>query len=261
MTRATPHVVVAPDPAAVAEAGARLWVDSARQAVPERPVFAVALAGGNTPRELYRAVAQQPDLDWAWHRTHIFFTDERAVDPRDARSNFRLAREALLDDVPLAASQVHRLEADAPDLEMAARDYEAALRTVLAPPPHAPPALDLVFLGVGSDGHTASLFPGARSLEVRDRWVLAVDEPAAQPPRRLTLSLPVLSAALRIVFVVTGREKAEVVARVLEGDAAGAGAARPLPAALVHPAPGRLVWLLDEAAASRLTRTPRGVGA
>ncbi len=251
MSRPKAHVVVAPDAAGVASAGARLWVDSVRQTPSERTVFSVALAGGKTPRELYRTVAQQPDLDSAWHRTHVFFTDERAVDPRDARSNYRLARESLLDDVPLSPAQVQRMEGEGPDLESAALAYESVLRTVLAPPPHAPPALDLVFLGIGADGHTASLFPSSCALDVRDRWVLAVDEKSAEPPRRLTLTLPVLSAAHRVVFVATGREKADIVARALESDRVE------LPAARVQPAPGRLVWLLDEAAASGLTRTAR----
>src|SRR5688572_21559124 len=253
MQRSHPHVIVVPDSAAAADAGARLWVDTVRQALAAHGVFHVALAGGTTPRDMHRKVSEQADLDYAWHRTHVFFGDERAVPPDDDRSNFGIASEALIDCVPLSPQQVHRMEGEAPDLAAAAERYAGTLAEVLAPPAHAPPVFDLIWLGLGTNGHTASLFPNSPALAVRDRWVVAVNEAAADPPRRLTLTVPVLNASRRIIFLVTGSEKAAIVAEVLEGEYAPDR----LPAQIIQPAPGRLVWLLDEAAAARLARTAR----
>lgn len=251
-----PHLVVAADAEAVAQAGARLWVDSVRVALAARGAFHVALAGGATPGALHRAVAEQPDLDFAWHRTHAWFGDERAVPPTDPRSNYRAARESLFDAVPLPEEQVHRMAGEEADPEVAAARYAAALAGALGDGLPGAPVLDLVWLGLGADGHTASLFPGSPALAVHDRAACAVADAPADPPRRITLTLPVLSAARRVVFVVTGMAKADAVAAVLE-PAAGTALDALLPAARVRPAPGRLLWLVDEAAASRLVRTPR----
>ncbi len=251
MDKPTPHLHIVADPAAVAQAGSRIWVDSMRHALAARGCFHVALAGGATPRDVHRAVVTQADLDFAWHRTHVYWSDERAVPPNDEQSNYAMAEESLLCAVPLPPSQIHRMPADADDLEAAARAYAATLARELAPAEHAPPALDLVWLGLGQEGHTASLFPGSPALKLRDRWVAAVTEAPKPPPGRLTLTFPVLDAALRVVFVVTGMGKAEIVREVLEGPYEPDR----LPAQGVRPAPGRLLWLLDEAAASRLTRT------
>lgn len=251
MSRPTPHLHVVADPAAVAQAGARIWVDSVRHALAARGIFHVALAGGNTPRDLHKAVVAQADLDFAWHRTHVYWSDERAVPPTDEHSNYLMADESLLCGVPLAPEQIHRMPADAVDLEAAARAYAATLAREVSPTEHAPPVLDLIWLGLGEDGHTASLFPGSPTLKVRDRWVAAVLDAPKPPPRRLTLTFPVLDTARRVAFVVTGRGKADIVREVLEGPYDPDR----LPAQAVRPAPGRLLWLLDEAAASKLTRT------
>jgi 6-phosphogluconolactonase len=251
-----PHLVVAADPAALAEAGARLWVDVARSSLAARAVFHVALAGGTTPAALHRVVAEQSDLDSAWHRTHAWFGDERAVPPTDRRSNYRMALDTLLGPVPLPESQVHRMEGEAPDLAGAAARYEQAMRAALGDDGTGPPVFDLVWLGLGADGHTASLFPGSPALEENHRAVIAVEGGPPDTPQRLTLTLPVLSAARRVIFVVSGTDKAEAVAATLEPAVGTPWDALP-PAARVRPAPGRLLWLVDEAAASRLTRTPR----
>ncbi|MEO6463683.1 MAG: 6-phosphogluconolactonase [Candidatus Eisenbacteria bacterium] len=251
-----PHLVVTPDPVALAQAGARLWVDSARSTLAARDVFHVALAGGTTPATLHRAVAEQADLDYPWHRTHAWFGDERAVPPSDRRSNYRMAVETLFDGVPLSEAQVHRMRGEEPDLDAAAAAYERELRTTVGEGDGGVPVLDLVWLGLGTDGHTASLFPGSPALAVSDRAVSAVDGGPAESPRRLTLTLPVLSAARRVIFVVSGAAKAEAVAAVLEPPAGAMEGDLP-PAARVQPGPGRLLWLVDEAAAARLVRTPR----
>ena len=252
-----PHLVVTPDPVALAQAGARLWVDSARSTLAARNVFHVALAGGTTPATLHRAVAEQADLDYPWHRTHAWFGDERAVPPTDRRSNYRMAVETLFDAVPLSETQIHRMRGEEADFDAAAAAYEQELRTTVGGGGDGGvPVLDLVWLGLGSDGHTASLFPGSPALAVRDRAVVAVDGGPPDSPRRLTLTLPMLSAARRVIFVVSGAAKAEAVAAVLEPPLSATDDDLP-PAARVRPAPGRLLWLLDEAAAARLVRTPR----
>jgi 6-phosphogluconolactonase len=250
MDRPPHHLHIVADEAAVAQAGARIWVDSVHHALAARGIFHVALAGGSTPRDVYKAVVAQADLDFAWHRTHVYWSDERAVPPTDEQSNYAMAEESLLCAVPMPPEQVHRMPGDAEDLDAAARAYAATLARELAPAEHAPPTLDLIWLGLGQDGHTASLFPRSRTLKVRDRWVAAVTDAAKPPPRRLTLTYPVLDAARRVAFVVTGRGKADIVREVLEGP----HEPDRLPAQGVRPAPGRLLWLLDEAAASRLTR-------
>ena len=253
MERLRPHVIIGADAAAVAHAGARLWVDAARHALAARGEIHVALAGGRTPQALYRAVAEEPDLDYAWHRTHLWWGDERAVPADDSRSNAAAATR-LLDSVPVPVAQVHVMDGGAEDLDAAAARYEAQLRAALPAAAGGLPELDLVLLGIGSDGHTASLFPGSAALEVRDRLACAVTDAPPPFPRRLTLTLPLLAAARRVVVVATGIEKSAAVAAALEP----ADPSAPLlPVARVRPGAGGLVWLLDEAAAARLTHTPR----
>jgi len=247
-----PHLVVASDPAAVAAAGARLWVDAARHALAARGAFHVALAGGTTPLATYAAVAEQPDLDFAWHRTHLWWSDERAVPADDAGSNARSVA-SFVDAVPVPSAQVHPMDGAAADLDASAERYDDALRKTIRSDGPGPPVLDLAWLGVGEDGHTASLFPRSAALGVRDRAACAVTDAPGPWPRRITMTFPILSAARRVVVVATGAAKAAAVAAALE-PAPGAGAP---PIALVRPAPGRLVWLLDEAAARALSRTPR----
>lgn len=246
MDRPPPHVHVCADPAAVAQAGARLWVDSVRHALAARGAFHVALAGGTTPRDLHKAVAAQADLDFAWHRTHVYWSDERAVPPTDEQSNYGMADESLLCAVPLSPAQVHRMPADADDLEAAARAYAATLAHELAPADHAPPALDLVWLGVGDDGHTASLFPGSRA--VRESWHRVVPSESPVPPTlRLTITPLVIAAARARLVLARGRDKAAAVSRALEG----AEDPEQCPVQLAQAG----VWLLDDDAATGLVGT------
>jgi len=247
------------DAETVARAGAGEWVRLARAAAAKGRRFRVALSGGSTPKRLYALLAAPPFAGmWDPAEVEYLFGDERAVAPDAPESNYRMARETLLDAVKAPAARVHRMEGERADLDAAATDYEARLARVCGTRPRTaggpPPALDLVLLGLGPDGHTASLFPHAPSLGERERWVVAADPPA--PPvmpqvRRLTVTLPLLARAAHVVFLVEGEAKAEPLAQVLEGprdpDA--------LPAQAVAPAKGRLVWLVDRAAASRLERT------
>ena len=242
-----PRVRIAPDAEALALLAAGEIAARVRAAAQSRGRCDLALAGGRTPRRAYALLAAAPLRDQVpWSLVHAFFGDERHVPPDHPESNYRMAREALLAHVPIPAGQVHRIRAEAVEAEAAARDYEAELRHALGLAPGALPRLDLVLLGMGADGHVASLFPGGEALSEARRLACASTIPR-QRERRVTLTLPVLNAAAAVLLLVSGADKAERVAEVLEGRSPG------LPAARLAPQ-GELLWLLDEAAAARLSR-------
>lgn len=211
-------------------------------AIAARGRCAIALAGGHTPARTYSLWAG--DFPLPWPQTHFFWGDERYVPPDDPHSNFRIFREALLDRVPVPAENVHPMPTCLPQPEDAAFAYEHTLRQFFA---SGPPAFDLILLGLGDEGHTASLFPGSPALMEKDRWVVAVDVPA-KPHRRLTLTFPVLNCAHQVFFLASGAEKREVIASLAREPEL---AARRYPAARVQPQ-GRVVWFLDRAAAAGL---------
>ena len=232
------------NPEKLAEAAARAFVEEASKAIAERGRFAVALAGGSTPKATYEALAREHASDVDWPNVHVFFGDERTVPPDHEDSNYRTAREALLDLVPVGS--VHRMRGELPP-EEAAASYEEELRIFFE---EDPPSLDLVMLGIGGDGHTASLFPETSALEVVDRLVVANPVPKLDTTR-LTLTLPFLNSARQIYFLVAGEDKAEALKEILEGDADP----RRYPAKLVRP-PGGPGWMVDRAAAGTLEKTP-----
>lgn len=237
---------VLPGPAELALAAAREFRDAARDAVANRGVFRVALAGGSTPRALYERLTRPPfRRGIAWDRSLFFFGDERCVTPDSERSNYRMAREALFEPLKIEPARIFRMRGEDPP-KRAARDYsEALLRTFTGE--RGWPRFDLVLLGLGADGHTASLFPGTRALEERTRAAAANWLPNARE-WRLTLTFPVLGAARRVVFLVAGAEKAVPAAAIVRRSR---GSSR-YPAARVRPRRGSLLWLMDEAAGSRL---------
>jgi 6-phosphogluconolactonase len=241
------EIIVADDPPALAEAAARAIVDVALEAVAARGRFTVALAGGSTPRVTYERLAQAPLRDrMPWDRTWIFFGDERGVEPDHPDSNFRMAHQALLAKVPIPPAQIARIRGEADDPEAAAAEYARRVGEVFACKRGELPRFDLVLLGMGVDGHTASLFPGSPVLKEVFRPVAAVHAAAASIPQRFTFTFPLLNAAARVMFLVAGPEKAKMVKAVLGEPGAG------LPAAMVRPTDGRLTWLLDRAAAALL---------
>ena len=204
----------------------------------------MALSGGATPRRTYELLAAPPLQDQApWDRVHVFWGDERCVPLNDPRSNARMAQAAWLDHVPIPGDQIHPLDC-ARDPAAAARQYEAQLREFFA---GQPPRLDLVLLGLGDDGHTASLFPGTPVLEERERWAAAVYVAAADL-YRVTLTAPLINQAAMVAFLVAGKSKAGVLQEVLHGPRDPAR----LPAQLIQPQTGELLWLVDLAAAARL---------
>lgn len=223
---------------------AQRFARAATDAIDSRGEFVVALSGGSTPRSLYERLAAPPyDSTVPWSQVVVLWGDERCVPPEHAESNYRMARETLLDHVPIPAANVHRIRGE-DDPVAAARAYEQTLRSVLRTPQG---RIDLVLLGLGVDGHTASLFPGAPAATDGEPWVIACRVPA-EPPWRVTLTPVIINAAAEVLFLVSGEAKAAIVRRVLEGPL------RPheLPAQLITPADGRVLWLLDAAAARDL---------
>lgn len=244
-----PGVQVYADPAEVARGGARLFIDYAWQSIAKDGKFMVALSGGSTPRQMFGLLASDEfrgQVDWA--KVHVFWSDERAVPPTNAESNYGMARRELLIRVPIPEGNVHRMEAEKPSIGRAAHEYEEALRKYLDLDDQGFPRFHLIYLGMGKDGHTASLFPGTRVTRQTSRWV-STPLVTKLNMRRMTLTLPVLDAAMRVVFLVVGSEKAEALHAVLQGKSDP-----PLPAQLVQPRNlGLKLFLVDKAAAALLT--------
>jgi 6-phosphogluconolactonase len=242
------------DADAVALRAADLFAMAAQEAAAARGRFAVALAGGETPRALYRLLArQQFSQKVPWRRVQLYWGDERCVPPDDEKSNYGMARDAFIKHVPIGEANVHRMRGEDPP-EEAARAYDAELRRLAAQerPRVDVPVFDLVLLGLGTDGHTASLFPHSDVLAEEDRFSVATTAPDGSA--RLTVTAPVLNAARRVWFLVTGAKKAGMVAEVIEG----LRVPNAVPAQGVAPVHGTLTWLLDEAAAAELSPGVRG---
>lgn len=235
-------VTIYPDHEDLVQGAATLITGLAFDAVAASGRFTVALAGGGTPRPVYELLATPAFANRIpWDKVHVFFGDERCVAPDDPRSNFRMAREALLDHVPLPQGNIHRIAGE-DDPVQAAAAYELGLRGLFVA--EDPPVFDLICLGLGQDGHTASLFPGTAALAEKKRLVVAQHVEAVDA-WRVTLTPAVINAARDVVFLVEGVGKAEVLQRVLQGPH------EPdlLPAQLVQPHQGRTHWLVDAAAA------------
>jgi 6-phosphogluconolactonase len=236
---------VYPSHEALSDAAARLFVAVAERAIAARDRFSVALSGGQTPLHVYELLAGRPFCSRVrWANVDVFWTDERCVPADDPRSNHGAARRALLEHVPIPAGQIHPIPGTA-EPAAAARNYEALLRAYFA---GRPPRLDLVLLGLGEDGHTASLFPDTPALAERQRWVADVHPPGELA--RVTLTAPLLNQAAVVAFIVAGGAKVRVLREVREGPQDP----NRLPAQLIHPADGELRWLVDEAAASEERR-------
>ena len=238
------------DLAALARAAAEEIASVAEAAIASEGRFTIALSGGSTPRPVYRLLAEEPYRDRIrWDRVHVFWGDERHVPPDHPESNFGMAHDELLSKVPLPADNIHRVRAEKPDAERAAREYEWTLRSAFNLDEGQVPRFDLVLMGLGPDGHTASLFPGSDAVRERTRLVVA-PWVSAQSSFRITMTLPVFNRAACALFVVSGEEKAEALRSVLEGDL------QPdrFPAQGVRPDEGRLLWFGDRAAARLLRR-------
>jgi 6-phosphogluconolactonase len=239
------NLLVYETPEELAGAAARDFATRAQEAIDERGRFAVALAGGSTPKAIYEVLARDYANALDWSSVHVFFGDERTVSPGHEDSNYRMAYETLLSRVPVGS--VHRMRGELPPDEAGAA-YEEELRAFFGQVDV--PRFDLILCGLGEDGHTLSLFPETAALDVTDRWVVA--NPVLKlETTRLTLTMPVLNASRAVTFLVAGESKAEALKKVLEGDADP----RAYPAKHVRPESGDLTWMVDRAAA-RLLKPP-----
>lgn len=244
-----PDVRIFPDSEALNRAAARALVEGISATLRSGARFCLALSGGNTPRALYRLLAAEYRNGIRWDRVHLFWGDERYVAWDDPRSNYRMVRESLLDHVPIPTNNVHPMPTDFPEPEYAALAYQRTLQNYFS---DRWPRFDLVLLGLGADGHTASLFPGSPALEEKERWVVAASGPI-EPRLRLTLTLPVVTHAVQIYFLVAGADKADALQRAL----AGAPDAKSCPAAGVRLSQAPVIWWTDLAAARGLPGSAR----
>jgi 6-phosphogluconolactonase len=239
------RIQVLPDLEAISRQAVRLFIEISKSSPVQRETFAVALSGGTTPRRFYRMIGSPPyreEIDW--DRVHLFWVDERSVPKDHEASNFKLVFDALLTAAPIPGENIHPMRTENGP-EQGAREYEQELRAFFGR--SRLPVFDLILLGIGGDGHTASLFPGSDSLHERSRLVVPVylREPGKD---RITLTLPVLNQARHILFLVAGHSKAEMVKAILEEE----GHRERYPAGLVHPVDGQVTWLIDEEAASKM---------
>ena len=241
------QVRVYPTRSAVAHAAAAQFVACAEKAVTARGRFSVALSGGSTPRDVFRLLASDEYVSMVtWENTHVFWGDERAVPLNDQENNARMGRETLLDHVQVPVVNVHRIQSQLPP-EEAAQDYEQTLRTYFAGRGLNQPRFDLVLLGLGAEGHTASLFPYTTALNERERWVVAnyVDQ---MKTWRITLTPVALNSASKIIFLVVGEEKSQALKHILSDPK------QPdlYPAQIIDPPQGQVLWIADKAAAALL---------
>ena len=238
-----PEVRIFPNLEELSLEAARRFEELATLNVAQKKTFSAALSGGSTPKRLYELLAR-PEHHIPWDHVQLFQVDERCVPPDHPESNYKMISEALLNHVPIPSSNFHRMTAENPDRDEAAQKYAQEIARVLKPGKDEWPRLDLLFLGMGPDGHTASLFPGSEALDEQVLWVRP-NFSARLANFRLTLTFPVLNAAAEVIFLISGADKAETLREVLEGPSRHSQ----LPAQGVQPVGGRLSWYLDQAAA------------
>lgn len=245
----TSEVLITAGAGELHRAAARLFVEAAGAAAGPKGTFTVALSGGSTPRGVYALLAEDPSIRTSvpWEHTDFFWSDERCVPPDHPDSNYRTAWEVMLSKVPVPPQNIHRVRGESEDPQAEAAAYETVIRETLSLVTDHRPSFDLILLGMGADGHTASLFPGSEALRERSRLVVATRVESLRAPR-ITFTLPLINAARHIVILVSGKDKAEALSRVHDPSPGAA----PLPAGLVRPFDGELTWVVDEDAAGLL---------
>jgi 6-phosphogluconolactonase len=242
---AQPEIRILKTAAELFETAAAIFTARAAKAVRAHGRFTVALSGGSTPKALYSLLATKPGIPW--DRICFFWGDERHVPPDDPDSNYRMVNKALLSKIQVPTENIFRIHAEEQDAGAAALQYEQVIKDFFHLSPGQFPRFDLIYLGTGPDGHTASLFPGTAALNETQRLVVANWVPKFNTDR-LTFTYPVLNAAACVTFLASGPDKAPILHEILENSAAG------LPSQNVRPANGKLIWLVDDAAASKLSR-------
>jgi len=245
MTEGAREVRVFTDLEALGAAAAECIVGIARESVETRRQFSIALAGGNTPKRTYQLLVERHRDEIDWSRWQVLFGDERFVPSDDKRSNYKMATDTFLADAPIPSNHVHPIPTDTPTVGDAADAYERTLRRVLVANRGQTSPIDIVLLGVGLDGHTASLFPGSPVLTERTLWARAVEAPTSVQPAvpRVTLTLPCLNGARNVLFLVAGDDKRSVLTEILHD----VDTARRYPAAMVR-ATGRTLWMIEQSA-------------
>jgi 6-phosphogluconolactonase len=241
------------DADALAKAGAVELLRLAQESVSERGIFTLALAGGSTPRKLYTLLATDPEFRaFPWHETHLFFGDERHVPPSHLDSNYLMVSNTLLSSGLVPAANVHRVRAEMQDANAGALDYDVEVHSFFTPGMRTDslPRFDVILLGMGPDGHTASLFPGSKALEEKERWVVA-NWVEKFNSARITFTFPVINAASNILLLIAGADKADMLHEVLVSNRD----VEKYPVQKVKPVNGAKVWMLDRAAAAKLPRT------
>jgi len=249
------EVYILKDNPAIARRAAEEFVRVAQSAVKDHGSFSVALSGGSTPKLLYSLLATDAQLraKVPWDKIHLFFGDERHVGPDDPQSNFKMASETMITKAPLKPEQIHRMKGEYTDAERAAKEYEQDLRTYFRLKDAELPRLDLVLAGMGEEGHTLSLFPGTKALHPQEGRAVVRNWVGKLYTERITFTAPAANNAEMILFMVAGKEKALALKGVLEGPYEP----EQLPAQLLQPTNGKLLWLLDEAAGSMLANAIR----
>jgi len=242
----TRTIEVLPTPEELFQAAAHEFVRVGNAAIAARGRFTVALAGGSTPKGLYSLLAKN-HARFNWRQTFIFFGDERHVPPESPDSNYRMVNESLFTKINIPSKNLHRVRAENRDAHAAAAEYEEDLRQFFMPKRDEFPRFDLILLGLGEDGHTASLFPDSQALKEQTKFVVA-NWVIKFNAYRITFTFPVLNRAAEVMFLVSGIDKADITLHVLEGENRP-----PFPAQRVRPVDGKLLWMLDEAAAERLS--------
>ena len=244
-----PHkqkIIIKDDPILLAKQAAKIFASIAKRSIGKRGRFVVALSGGSTPRRMHKMLAKEPFIRIIpWGKTHIFWVDERCVPHDSPESNYGIAKKDFIDAVPIPETHVHFITCESSP-RASAKEYQKKLNDFLYFDSKRPPRFDLIYLGMGADGHIASLFPGQKTLYEKQKLIVAVK--GGDPNvKRISMTLPLLNQARCIVFMITGKEKAKTVQTVLEDRKIG------LPAQEIRPLNGRLTWLLDRRAASLLS--------
>ena len=236
------QVIIFKDIDDIADYAVRKWTEIAEKTVNEKDSFSVALSGGKTPATLFKKLAKEKNLPW--NRTHVFMVDERFVPYHNENNNYRMINETLLRHVDIPAKNIHPISTTVETPQTSALKYEKELDSFFS----SRPGLDLVLLGIGNDGHTASLFPGIPSLKEKKHQAIAVLPSGSIVSERITMTFPIINGAKNIMFMAAGSTKSEIIKEVLENKKSR------LPAAMVRPREGSLFFLLDEAAASLLSK-------
>jgi len=242
-----PEIIITDDPTQLARRAAGIFMATAKDCVDQKGLFFIAISGGSTPRGMHKLLAEEPYFSGIpWSKIHIFWVDERCVAVNDPASNFGSAKKDFLDRIPIPSKQIHPMPGDFPPEEGAGK-YQEEMKVIFQVNGEDFPVFDLVFLGMGNDGHTASLFPGRRSVLASERWVVVV-KGGSPDVYRLTLTYKLLNRAKRICFLVSGKHKALILKTVFENQDAR------LPAQKIQPEKGKVTWVLDKDAASLLSK-------